>query len=325
VAAAWLGGIIVDLLSYSAHPQTAGRPLPSATARVTETTITRDGRTLAFCQWGEPSGSPVFSLHGTPGSRLGRHPDENVYRVAGVRAITYDRPGYGASTRHAGRRVADAAADVAAIADALGVGRFSVFGGSGGAPHALACGALLSDRVIRCASVVGPAPFGQDGLGPEDWFTGMVEGNVKEFGWALEGEETLRREMEPMAQELLASVHSDSADALGADYKLSDQDAEVAHRADIREMLATSWQEGIGRSIDGIVDDDLAFTQPWGFAPGAIAVPTAVWYGPHDTLVPAGHGEWLSRTIPNATAVQLDGGHFAIYDQMPDLLRWLTE
>jgi len=292
---------------------------------VTETTTTCDGRTLAFCEWGKPDGFPVFSLHGTPGSRLGRHPDESVYRDAEVRAITYDRPGYGASARRPGRAVADAAADVAAIADALGLDRFSVFGGSGGAPHALACGALLEDRVSRCASVVGPAPYGEGGLPADQWFVGMVEGNVTEFGWALEGEETLRREIEPMARELLASVQSDSDDALGADYKLSDQDVAVVQRADIRQMLATSLQEGIGRSVDGIVDDDLAFTEPWGFAPGAIRVPTAVWYGPHDTLVPSGHGEWLSRTIPDATVVQLDGGHFAIYDRMPDLLSWLTE
>jgi pimeloyl-ACP methyl ester carboxylesterase len=89
-------------------------------------------------------------------------------------------------------------------------------------------------------------------------------------------------------------------------------------------MLALSTREAIGRSIDGIVDDDLAFTRPWGFDLGQISIPTAVWYGPHDTLVPTGHGEWLSRTIPGAQTSQLDGGHFAILDRTPDLLAWLT-
>src|SRR5947209_134625 len=131
---------------------------------MTTTITTSDGRTLAFCEWGDPDGSPVFSLHGTPGSRLSRHPDEDVYRRARVRVITYDRPGYGGSDRHAGRRVADAAQDIATIADSLGLDRFAVTGASGGAPHALACGALLSDRVTRCASVVGPAPLGSGGL-----------------------------------------------------------------------------------------------------------------------------------------------------------------
>jgi pimeloyl-ACP methyl ester carboxylesterase len=289
-----------------------------------QTTTTPDGRTLAFAEWGAPDGFPIFSLHGTPGSRLGHHPDENVYREASVRLITYDRPGYGKSSRHAGRRVADAAADVATIADALGIDRFAVFGGSGGGPHALACGALLGDRVTRCASVVGVVPYGDGGLPPEEWFRDMVNGNVREFGWALEGEETLRRGLEPEVRELLASLDADTEDALGEDYKLSEQDAEVLQRADLRAMLAASTREGVGQKIDGMVDDDLAFTQPWGFDPAAIAVPTAVWYGPHDTLVPAGHGEWLGRTIPNAEVVLLDGGHFAIYDRTGELLSWLS-
>ena len=175
------------------------------------TTTALDGRTLAFCEWGDPQGKPVFSLHGTPGSRLGRHPDEEVYRRAGVRAITYDRPGYGESTRRPGRRVADAAADVTTIADALELEHFAVMGGSGGAPHSLACGALLPGRVTACASIVGPAPYGEGGLPCEKWLEGMVEGNVREFGWALAGEDTLRPELERERGELLASLDSHPA------------------------------------------------------------------------------------------------------------------
>jgi pimeloyl-ACP methyl ester carboxylesterase len=291
----------------------------------TATTSTADGRTLAFCEWGDREGTPVFSLHGTPGSRLGRHPDEDVYRRAGVRVVTYDRAGYGGSTRHHGRQVADAAGDVAAVADVLGLTRFAVTGGSGGAPHALACAALMPDRVTRCASVVGPAPFGPGGLSSEEWLDGMVEGNVKEFGWALEGEDTLRPELEREADELIASLDSDSAQPLGEDYTLSPEDLAVIGAGEIRAMLTASVKEGIGRSVDGIVDDDLAFTRPWGFEVSEITVPVAVWYGPHDTLVPAGHGEWLARTIPGAEVVVLDGGHFAIYDRMSELMAWLAD
>jgi pimeloyl-ACP methyl ester carboxylesterase len=291
---------------------------------MTATTTAPDGRTLAYCEWGDPDGFPVFWLHGTPGSRLGRHPDEDVYRRAGVRAITYDRPGYGASTRHPGRRVADAAGDVAAIADALGVSRFAVTGGSGGAPHSLACGALLPDRVTRCASLVGPAPLGPEGLSREQYFEGMVEGNVREIEWALAGEDTLRPEMERLAPQLLASLADDSDNPLGEDYALSEADLEVTRRGPVREMLNTAMREAIGRSIDGLVDDDLAFPRPWGFDVAAIEVPVSVLYGPQDTLVPTNHGEWLARTIPGAEVVLLDGGHFAVYDRTPELLAWLV-
>jgi pimeloyl-ACP methyl ester carboxylesterase len=266
----------------------------------------------------------VFSLHGTPGSRLTRHPDEDVYLDAGVRAITYDRAGYGLSSRRAGRSVADAAADVATIADALALARFAVTGGSGGAPHALACAALLPERVTRCASVVGPAPFGPAGLPREQFMEGMVEGNVREFGWALAGEDTLRPELERLARELIASVESDTAQPLPEDYSLSVEDLGVVEEGGIRAMLAETFREGIGRSVDGLVDDDLAFTRPWGFDVAAIDRPVAVWYGEHDTLVPTAHGEWLARTIPGAEAVTLDGGHLAVYQTLPTLLAWLT-
>src|SRR3954452_3100554 len=117
-----------------------------------------DSRALGVAEWGDADGKPVFTLHGTPGSRLGRHPDEDAVRAAGLRVITYDRPGYGASDRHAGRRVVDCVADVAAIADTLGIDTFFVSGGSGGGPHSLAVAARLGDRVLAALCVVGAAP-----------------------------------------------------------------------------------------------------------------------------------------------------------------------
>ena len=97
-------------------------------------------------------------------------------------------------------------------------------------------------------------------------------------------------------------------------------------RTDIRTMLDESLRVGCGENVDGFVDDDLAMmASPWGFDVGAITVPVAVWYGINDTLVPPGHGEWLIRTLPHASVVRLDGGHFAIYDRLGELLAWLTE
>src|ERR1039457_6640174 len=99
-------------------------------------------RKLSVETLGAPEGKPVFLLHGTPGSRYGPRPRGIILYRLGIRLITYDRPGYSGSDRNRGRSVADAADDVAAIADALGIDRFSVVGRSGGGPHALACAAL---------------------------------------------------------------------------------------------------------------------------------------------------------------------------------------
>jgi pimeloyl-ACP methyl ester carboxylesterase len=124
-----------------------------------------DGRTLAFAVWGDTGGFPILSLHGTPGCRLGRWPREELYVELGVCFVTHDRAGYGRSDRHHGRRVVDVVADVRAVADGLGFDRFGLSGGSGGGPHALACAALLPDRVVRAICDVGVAPLGTPGLG----------------------------------------------------------------------------------------------------------------------------------------------------------------
>ena len=108
-----------------------------------------DGRTLAYAEWGDPAGRPIVTCHGTPGCRLNRHPNQDLVRSTGARVIAFDRPGYGRSTRNAGRRVVDVVPDVVALVDHLGLDEFAVVGGSGGGPHALAVAASLPDRVTR--------------------------------------------------------------------------------------------------------------------------------------------------------------------------------
>lgn len=282
---------------------------------------TSDGRTLAYAQIGDPDGNPGFVLHGTPGSRLdGRHPDPARVAAAGLRVITYDRPGYGRSTRHPGRAVVDCVADVAAIADALGIERFVVTGGSGGGPHALAVAARLPERVIRAACNVSGAPYDAPDL---DWFEGMDPENVKEFGWAVEGEETLVRELGKEADGLLSRLDADPATLLG-EFQLSQADQTVLRDQIVRERLRKSFREAVAFGIWGWVDDDLAFVKQWGFEVQEIQVPVQVRYGATDVLVPAAHGKWLARHVPNATViVDHEAGHLSTPDEHLERLRSL--
>ena len=172
-----------------------------------------DGRTLCFAEWGDPHGVPLFNLHGTPGGRLNRAPDETKYVELGARVITYDRPGYGRSDRQPGRRVVDCVADVVAIADHLGIDQFAVQGGSGGGPHCLAVAAGLPDRVLRARCFVGVAPFDAVGL---SFFTDMDPMNVTEFSWGLEGEQRLARELERELAEMGERVAAGPGDACWA-------------------------------------------------------------------------------------------------------------
>jgi pimeloyl-ACP methyl ester carboxylesterase len=230
------------------------------------TVRTADGRRLSIQSSGDPDGRPVFILHGTPGSRLGPHPRSAVLHRLGVQLISFDRPGYGGSDRLAGRRVADAAADVLAIADACGLERFSVVGRSGGGPHALACAALLPERVTKAAVLVGLAPHGADGL---DWFDGMTQSNVIEHAAAANGYEDIVAHTKAVAGEVRANPAS-LITRLQAE--LPDPDRRVVADPAIRSMLTETYAEALRTSDYGWIDDALAFCLPWGFDPASVTV-----------------------------------------------------
>jgi pimeloyl-ACP methyl ester carboxylesterase len=272
-----------------------------------QTLTAADGRALGVAQWGDPEGTPVLSLHGTPGSRLSRLQDEDAVRRAGIRLITYDRPGYGASDRLPGRRVVDCVGDVEAIVDALNISWFAVIGRSGGGPHALAVAARLPERVTRAECVVGAAPFDAPGL---DWTAGMDAENVEEFGWAARGEQVLHHELTRVAAADLERMKADPAQVFSDDWQLADADRQILARADIQQVLVEATREAYRPGVWGWVDDDLAFLDAWGFDVSEIRVPVTVRYGRLDVFVPAAHGWWLADHVPAAdVAVDEEAGH----------------
>jgi pimeloyl-ACP methyl ester carboxylesterase len=184
-----------------------------------------------------------MSLHGTPGSRLGRWPNEELYAKLGVCVVTHDRAGYGRSTRRRGRSVADEADDVSRLADVLEFERFGVSGGSGGGPHALACAALLPDRVLRAICTVGIAPLGSAGLERDAWLAEMDPENVKEFGWAEAGEDVLSVELEREHAALTSRVAEDPSTIL-SNFDLSESDQAQLMRPEMRQVIRESTRTG---------------------------------------------------------------------------------
>jgi pimeloyl-ACP methyl ester carboxylesterase len=294
---------------------------PVATA--TRTTKARDGRSLAFEEWGDPNGFPVFSLHGTPGSRFNRHYDEGLYVRAGARVITYDRPGYGKSDRQPGRAVVNCVEDVAALADTLEIHRFAVIGGSGGGPHALAVAARLPERVERATCAVGVAPYDPEDF---DWFDGMDPENVKEMQWGLEGEAVLVANLEREAAEVLARVAVDPSKIIGDEFELPESDRLELARPERQDVIRQAVNESVVNGVWGWADDDLAFLRSWGFEVSEIRIPTRVIYGTTDVLVPRNHGEWLAKNVPGAEVVIEDHqGHVPDPESMFEIFRWLAQ
>lgn len=282
------------------------------------TVTTPDGRTLAYSERGAEDGLPVFGLHGTPGSRFARHSDPELYERHGVRWITYDRPGYGLSDPLVGRSVADAPADIAAIADGLGLDRFAVVGGSGGAPHALACGALLADRVIRVGALVTPAPPDAENF---DFFEGLADLNVKEFNAALAGREAIETFLEHYVHGIRTDVDAIIEAMLT---ELPEIDRRRASKPEQRAIMKEGWTEAVRQGSRGWADDDLAFAKPWGFDLGDVTVETRVWQGELDVLTPRPHGEYVASRLPNGEFELLEGGGHFLDEEWSVVLDWLT-
>jgi pimeloyl-ACP methyl ester carboxylesterase len=277
----------------------------SATERVEVTAS--DGRRLDVEVSGPPGGGTVLFHLGTPGAGIVYPALVELGAERGVRHVAYSRPGYGRSSRRAGRTVADCVADVEAITDELGVERFHTVGWSGGGPHALACTALLAERTIACATIASVAPFRAAGL---DFLEGMGEENHVEFGAAVAGEEALEAYLRGEREGILAAGAEEVHASLGELLSPVDRDAATGEFA---EYLAALFHGALETDIWGWFDDDIAFVADWGFALEEIGVPVAVWQGSEDRFVPFAHGQWLTQRIPAAEARLLDGeGHLSI-------------
>ncbi len=254
-----------------------------------------------------PADAPITVMwhHGTP--NVGEPPIPLLEASAkrGIRWLGFDRPDYGGSSPVDGRRVSDAADIAARVADAAGVETFAVVGHSGGGPHALACAALLGDRVRAAVSISGLAPFDASGL---DWFAGMNPGGVSELRAAMKGPSRLHT--------LLAA---------------SEFDAEMFSPGD-RAALEGEWSwfnaiagSGMARGLGGMMADDVAFVHPWGFPLDGITAPALFVHGTDDRIVPLAHGRWNAAAIPGAVWWERPGeGHISIMTSGVEILDWLV-
>jgi pimeloyl-ACP methyl ester carboxylesterase len=266
-----------------------------------------DGRTLEVQIVGPAEGVVLLFHHGTPGSGL---PSPGLVAAAtqrGLRYVSVARPGYAGSTRRPDRSVSDVAKDAAAVLDHLGVDRCYTMGWSGGGPHAMACAALLTDRVIAAATIGSVAPYGVAGL---DFLAGMGRENIEEFGAALAGSAALVPILEGWALAFRLVTGGEVADSLGDLIPPVDR---AALTGDFADSVAADIRHSLEPGIWGWHDDDLAFARPWGFELDSIRVPLTLWQGGQDRMVPFAHGVWLSEQVPGVRAHLLaEHGHLSL-------------
>jgi pimeloyl-ACP methyl ester carboxylesterase len=264
-----------------------------------------DGRRLAFDEWGDPAGAPVVLLHGAPGSRRFRP------RVVptGVRLLTFDRPGCGASDRREGRTLLDTAADVASLADHVGLASFAVVGVSAGGPHALACAYSLGDRVtgVGVASMPGPldeVPGAWEAL-PDHVRPAAKRARVD----PARAVRAVLRYMEPWVEDPAAFLRGGT----GPDRALMAEPGAGA-------MLAADMAEALRPGAAGFADDMLTLWLPWGFPLAGVPSGVRIWHGAHDTRAAPDFAH-LAAALPGAVPVVWpDDGHYGVLRHWDEVL-----
>jgi pimeloyl-ACP methyl ester carboxylesterase len=280
-----------------------------------------DGRSLAVEISGAPPGKHVvFLLHGTPGTLSGPRPRGIFLHRLGIRLISYNRPGYPGSDRQVDRTVADAAADVKAIAKYFRIKEFSVIGRSGGAPHALACAAdsELRDRIKCVAALSSLAPYNAENL---DWFDGMAESNQRAYKNVVLN----RHALEDTLNQHAGQVRNNSQGLLDTLWpELVGSDKEVVGDIALRRIIAQTHAEAVKESIEGWIDDVVALGHCWDFSLSDISAPVLLWHGGDDVFSPVSHTMWLQKRIKEAELeLRPEFAHFGAVEILPEILIWV--
>lgn len=247
--------------------------------------LVSDDRKVAYAEYGDLTGIPVFSFHGTPGCRLRPESEIKLVEQLGIHLIVPDRPGYGQSDFAPNRTLLDWADDVIAIADALGISQFGIVAYSGGGPHAAACAYKIPHRLTRVALV--------SGLGPV----------------VLLGES--RQPMTKERREFKAQQISEDPEAW-LNFMIENISGPDGEQIKAQGAWRTDYMlEAYRQGVDGTVyDETLILTQSWGFDLNDITADVYLWQGELDANVQVEQGRFMAENIPNCTATFVpEAGH----------------
>jgi pimeloyl-ACP methyl ester carboxylesterase len=279
----------------------------------THATRLRDGRRLAYTEWGDPDGVPIVHQHGMPGSRLDHEAQPEFYRSLGVRVITPDRPGYGLSDPCAGRRLLDWPSDVAELADNLGIARFGITGLSGGGIYALACAAAIPHRVTEVVVTGCPGPMQRPGALADMRF--MTRAGVwlgSQAPWLLEAGATLLTGLVRRFPRFFVDHFNEG---------IPPADRRWLYAPLVNSGAVDNLREALRPGAWGYVQDIRVLARPWGFVLEDIRVPVHLWHGDEDRVIPLHHGRYLASVIPGATLRICPGeAHMLMWNHLAEIL-----
>ena len=264
-----------------------------------------DGRALAYAEYGAPGGKPVFYFHGSAGSRL--EPgmlDEEDLEKAGIRLIACDRPGMGGSDFQPARSLSHWPADILALAGSLRLGKFGVFGVSGGAGYATACARLVPDRLSAAVIASGAGPMDSPEARASLPFMGRLT-------WGLAARSVPLTELflhlsKPPLQADIAKIRKQLSRSMPP------EEAVLFEKPGRLEAFIASAAESMRPGIHGIAWDTHLCARPLDFRLEEICFPVRLLHGEADRNVPVAVARKVATAIPGCQATFYPGeGHFS--------------
>lgn len=280
-----------------------------------------DARTVAVWEYGDPAGPVVLALHGIPACGAGFEWADAAAAERGLRVLAPDRPGVGRSSPQDGWRVADYPPMVAALADALGIDRYVVWGYSGGGPYAAAVAAATTPTSSRVAAVAISAGMGEvrDGWASVDDFE-QTDAQLLRMS-----PRHPRRARALLRVAALGARVSPATAQRSFAAQLSSSDRDVLRSLGTPTEAMRLFTEALRRTTRGVVADYVALARPWGVDLAAATVPVSVWQGTDDPMVPPEHANGYAERIPGATLTWWPGeGHLATVTHVGAILDWLA-
>jgi pimeloyl-ACP methyl ester carboxylesterase len=277
-------------------------------------------RQIAYCEYGDPKGKPVFYFHGTPGSRYEALYSDQAGREYGYRILALDRPGIGCSDYIRGRRLLDWPQDACAVAEQLEIERFGVIGVSGGGPYALACGHVMPERLAFTILMGSWGPVAEEPalwkeMASMDRFFGQLS---RVAPWAF----YLPFELLGYAAKKL----SPQGFIKGIKSSLSEADKELLRDEEMARFFAKDVREAFRQGVRGPADDALILYSEWGFKVEEIEAKVDLYHGTEDKFAPMSYAMYLDEKLPcSSLHIYPEEGHLFVMKLFGEVLEQVSD
>ncbi|MDH5518524.1 MAG: alpha/beta fold hydrolase [Gammaproteobacteria bacterium] len=279
----------------------------------------KDGRNLAYQQYGVANGEVLIHCHSVLGSRheLALDADE-ICRQKNVRLIVADRPGFGASDPDPDMSFINWARDLLQLADELKLEQFLLSGYAMGGQYALACAHEFPERIKRIALI----SCGMPAVSSED-FKPMIPLYKMNIRLAKH----LPKIYKLLSNVLVKGIIEDPATFFSQlSKKLGEADQQVMASEQFKKEMFSSLLEGFCQGGKATAMEIIQLMHDWQFKPAEIKVPIDIWHGGKDCHVPLVLSQRLDNELKDSRYNLLEEqGHFLFYTQWSAILDKLTK